>query len=422
MKKIVLSLAGVMAAVAFAPEASALPVFARQTGMACSACHFQHFPALNGFGRAFKASGYTMMGAQGKVEGEHLSIPDRLNMAVLTTQGIEKQSGNAAGTQLDLPSSGGELSLFYGGRISENAGFLSELGLMGAATTGAAKLVLMYPMGSAKVGVSLYTGGQGAAHSMELLNTGAAATHRMVAMPGIGGQHINVNSAAQYLGTKTNASGVHVVATTDNVFANVGVFALTGPGTQVSAGTSATGVAAKSQYIRVAGMFDVAGFDSAVGIQNFSGGVVGAPTKATIIDGQMQGEVSGMPAGFYASYGTAPATAGNVFNVGFNAAALVPGAAAGTAATSLNLAAEVGVLPGVATVQFALRRGKNGAGNGVDGDNAWLIGATYELAQNIELSLTHTRQSGSYWNTTNAANNAAGLGKNATSMKLEALF
>lgn len=405
MKKIVLSLAGVMAAMAFAPEASALPVFARQTGMACSACHFQHFPALNGFGRAFKASGFTLMGAQGKVEGEHLSIPDRLNMAVLTTQGIEKQSGNANGTELQLPSAGGELSLFYGGRISENAGFLSELGLAGAAgaaTTGAAKLVLMYPVGAAKVGVSLYTsGGQGAAHSMELLNTGAAATHRMVAMPGLTSQHINVNSAAQYLGTKTAASGVHLVATTDNVFANVGVFGLAGPGAGINYGT-----AVKSRYVRVAGMFDVAGFDSAVGIQSFSGGtgVVGGDTKATIVDGQMQGEVSGMPAGFYASYGTAPASANNLFNAGT------------TSKTSLNLAAEVGVVPGVATVQFALRRGKNGAASNVNGDNAWLLGATYELAQNIELSLTHTRQSGSAWNA------PAPVGQNATSMKLEALF
>ena len=84
MKKIVLSLAGVLAATAFAPEAAAVPSFARQTGMACSACHFQHFPILNGFGQAFKASGYTMMGAQGKIEGEHLSIPDTLNASTFS--------------------------------------------------------------------------------------------------------------------------------------------------------------------------------------------------------------------------------------------------------------------------------------------------------------------------------------------------
>lgn len=415
MKKIVLSLASVIAAMAFAPEASALPVFARQTGMACSACHFQHFPALNGFGRAFKASAYTMMGAQGKVEGEHLSLPDRLNMAVLTTQGIEKQSGNAKGTQLDLPSNGGELSLFYGGHVSENAGFLSELGLTGTPTTAgavaataAAKLVLMYPMGNAKVGVSLYTGAQGAAHSMELLNTGAVAVHRITAMPGIGNQHFNVNSAAQYLGTKTNASGVHLVASSDNWFANVGMFGLVGPGPTAAGAPAGTnwGTSVKSKYVRVAGMFDVAGFDSAAGIQMFSGGtgVVGGDTKATIIDGQMQGELSGMPAGFYASYGTAPASTNNLFNAGV------------ASKSSLNLAAELGVVPGVATVQLALRRAKNGAAAGADGDNAFLVGATYELAQNMELSVTHTRQSGSAWNA------PAPVGRNATSMKLEALF
>ena len=80
----------------FAPEASAVPVFARQTGMACSACHFQHFPLLNGFGRAFKSAGFTMMGAQEKVEGEHLSIPAMLNFGVLTTTGYDIVSGSTA--------------------------------------------------------------------------------------------------------------------------------------------------------------------------------------------------------------------------------------------------------------------------------------------------------------------------------------
>src|SRR3989338_3081437 len=93
MKKIVLSLAGVLAATAFAPEAAAIPAFARQTGMACTACHQQHFPILNSFGRAFKAGGYTMMGAQGKVEGDHLSIPDTLNLSMLIKVRYQDQGG-----------------------------------------------------------------------------------------------------------------------------------------------------------------------------------------------------------------------------------------------------------------------------------------------------------------------------------------
>src|SRR3989338_6880146 len=94
MKKIVLSLAGVLAATAFAPEAAAIPAYARQVGMACNACHAQHFPVLNSFGRAFKAGGYTMMGAQGKVEGEHLSLPDTLNMSMIVK--LRYQDNNTA--------------------------------------------------------------------------------------------------------------------------------------------------------------------------------------------------------------------------------------------------------------------------------------------------------------------------------------
>src|ERR1700739_3111864 len=39
--------------------ALALPTFARQTGMACEACHTV-FPELTHFGRVFKANGYVL--------------------------------------------------------------------------------------------------------------------------------------------------------------------------------------------------------------------------------------------------------------------------------------------------------------------------------------------------------------------------
>src|SRR5512146_3168916 len=127
MKKIVLSLAGVLAAAAFAPEASAIPAFARQTGMACNACHAQHFPVLNSFGRAFKSSGFTLMGSQGRVEGEKLSIPDTLNAAVLMKIRYQKTSGtDAAGSISGSSTNSGhwqfpdEFSLFFGGRVADS--------------------------------------------------------------------------------------------------------------------------------------------------------------------------------------------------------------------------------------------------------------------------------------------------------------
>jgi len=39
-----------------APDALAVPSFARQTGMACEACHTV-YPELTHFGRVFKANG-----------------------------------------------------------------------------------------------------------------------------------------------------------------------------------------------------------------------------------------------------------------------------------------------------------------------------------------------------------------------------
>ncbi|MDE2137674.1 MAG: hypothetical protein KGJ68_09575, partial [Gammaproteobacteria bacterium] len=47
------------AALAAAPAALAVPSFARQTGMACEACHTV-FPELTHFGRVFKANGYIL--------------------------------------------------------------------------------------------------------------------------------------------------------------------------------------------------------------------------------------------------------------------------------------------------------------------------------------------------------------------------
>ncbi len=48
-----------LAVIGFAQPSLAVPSFARQTGLACEACHTV-FPQLTPFGRVFKASGYTL--------------------------------------------------------------------------------------------------------------------------------------------------------------------------------------------------------------------------------------------------------------------------------------------------------------------------------------------------------------------------
>lgn len=224
--------------------------------------------------------------------------------------------------------------------------------------------------------------------------------------------------AGQYLGTKTAATGVNVVAANDMGFLNVGAYEM--------AGNDAVGGANNLDltYFRLAGTMDIAGFDTGFGIQNFGGnsivtggggGVTKSP-RATIVDLQMQGDVGTMPLGIYATYGTASAstaTASNPFNSNLSSAG-------GKSKTSFNVAAELGIIPHVVTVQAAIRMAKNGAAVN-NGDNAVMLGITYDLAQNVGLSFHHTQQSGSAW----SADPVTGIepaGKDANTLLLEAVF
>ena len=452
LNKIVFLLTSAVAVATFMSEASALPAFARQTGMECAACHFQHFPLLNAFGRSFKSGGYTMMGTQGKVEGDRLSIPDTLNMAVLASFGYEKSDQAAgvpsAGTlnpgngQFYVPANGGELSLFLGGRVSDNAGFLAELGTTGrantgpanagSAATGSAKLPLLFVVaeGTRAGIVPFTTDARGASYGFEVLNTGANAVQLMSPVRGMNNAHSNAISAQQYIATDGSATGMAFVIDNPRYFVNLTRFNQTVPG-NAGAGTASN---LGSFYARAAALFDLAGWDTGVGVQNWGGSSYSSAataqlvTRATAIDGQMQGSLGGMPAGFYVSYARAPydASVANVHDMG------------GTLTrSSFNVAAELGVLPGVATIGAAIRRGDSGLvdGSGANAsDNAIMLSLTYQLAQNMLLSVSHTTSSGSYWNQVNRYNNVnpnpnpngltnAGLiGSRTTTLNVSTLF
>jgi len=350
-----------------------------------------------------------MVGAQGKVEGEHLDIPDRVNMAMLTTLGYEKVQ-NGQGKYL-LPSNGGEMSLFMGGRIMEGMGFLAELGMGGAAAaTGAAKMLYMPEiMSGTRVGLVVDTNnGQGVAHGFELLNTGAANVHKIA----VGQVHVNAYSAAQYFGTNNATTGFSVVAQNELGFVNLSAY----DASSQSVGAGVTNL--PLTYARVAALFDFAGFDMGAGVQRWTGHSNGVQNNlvaltaiagnydATVVDVQAQGEVAGLSTGIYASYGQAPV------NSMFGQGALPVAASVNLfKATSLNVGADVNVGHEI-IARAATRR----ATNGLDGkaDNALMVGVIYELAQNVELHATRTNNFGSHW---------VGLpGKATTSLLAEVLF
>lgn len=120
----------------FAPSANAVPSFARQTGMACAACHVE-FPELGHFGRDFKLGGYTLTltpSVEEKIPIERLLLnatpPLSAMLQVSYTRTKEAQPDTViAGKSAQnggflLPQ---QLSLFYAGRVTSNVGAFIQL-------------------------------------------------------------------------------------------------------------------------------------------------------------------------------------------------------------------------------------------------------------------------------------------------------
>ena len=125
------SVFAVGASVGLATTANALPSFARQTGMPCSQCHTVGYgPALTVYGRQFKLNGYVWGDAK-------QVIPP---VAMMIQGGFTHTSKD----QVDPPArhyatndnlSVDQVSLFYGGRISQHVGAFVQVTYSGTART-----------------------------------------------------------------------------------------------------------------------------------------------------------------------------------------------------------------------------------------------------------------------------------------------
>ncbi|MGB7542738.1 MAG: cytochrome C [Burkholderiales bacterium] len=130
----------------FAENSRAVPSFARQTGMACQACHTV-FPELSPFGRSFKLNAYTIdnlpqvQGMTSTKEMELLlnQIPP-LSMMIQTSYTSTKTAlpdslvagSNAQNGQVLFPQ---QASLFYAGRIAPNLGTFIQITYAGDSGT-----------------------------------------------------------------------------------------------------------------------------------------------------------------------------------------------------------------------------------------------------------------------------------------------
>ncbi|NOU01068.1 MAG: hypothetical protein HOO95_05785 [Gallionella sp.] len=450
MKRILSPMFLLLAATALSPQALALPAFARQTGMECSACHQQHFPVLNNFGRAFKAGGYTMIGTQGQVEGEHLSIPATLNTAVMIKMRYQRQSnggvgsGDGTGTktgdgQLQM---GNEFSLFLGGRVADNIGFLMEGNVAnpGALVAGL-RLPIMFDKGDTKFSIIPFTtDALGVAYSYELSSAGIMRANRWAELR-------RDASAIQYAMADGNgshgkwtgaAAGLAMVAQNEKGFINFTRWTPNAlPGGNDGGNRS---FKTNSNYLRIAATPTVSDWAIVGGVSMISGTseldgasiakidpITGDPfitpptvlpvdsalfrTEATSADIQAHGQVAGKDIGVYITYASSPATsAGERFNL-FNTGAKDKSAFA--------LGVDYSVIPRTLNVGAAYRIGETGMPSTANPsqsrtDDAFMLQAIYNLKQNMSLHATGATRNG-----TKYSEDTSAVGKNEIILMLE---
>ena len=108
-----------------------VPSFSRQTGLACSACHYQ-FPQLTPFGRLFKLNGYTLtalptIGQPGDSAGrESLKLASIPPLAAMLVTGLTQTARAQPATQNGTVGFPQELSLFVAGQITPHVGIFTQ--------------------------------------------------------------------------------------------------------------------------------------------------------------------------------------------------------------------------------------------------------------------------------------------------------
>lgn len=369
-------------------EASATPVFARQTSQSCAACHFQRFPLLNAYGRSFKANGYTTVGKQGTIEDTNLSIPSNLNAGLVTKFRYVKTNGAADTAQnageFQMPD---EAFISLGGKVAKNIGFQAEINIGGTASLTGFKVPFVFPTGKEVnfLAVPFYTDAQGPSFGYELLNTGALRFSRAY-------EHRQETSAQQYLqqgiqGGNETAAGVSVVAQHKYGYVSYTPYLRTGSA-NFSSGKYLS-------YIRgVVTPEKVGDWDLAAGVQLWTGssrtGTVAANTPdradAWALDFQAQGKVSDLPLGVYVTYGSAgKSIAGETANA-YNTNTF-------DSKSAITISTELGIIPNRLGLGAAYRKGNAGTATN-DADNAFTLGGNYQIAKNMDLQVNHSFYSG----------------------------
>jgi len=429
MKKTLLSAAAfavvAVSAVSIAPTTSeAIPAFARQTGAACLSCHFQSFPALNAFGRAFKLGAFTDVGEQALIEDDNFSLPAVLNLGmVLRPQFISsKAPGGAVTSGWAVPA---DSNILLAGRVGSNTGAFVEFN----AGAGNFQLMNSIDFDTFKAGLNIAATSFGPTAGLEFLSVYGQHGGKLF---GADVSAMNNIIAAPVQG-HANPADTAIAAWASNDMFTLQVAAVV-PGANLSGNANdGTGVS-NASFVPMAALTyagDVGAFDTLIEVGTMVGTATSAATGTTRptsqgvdakwIAAQVQGEVGDMSLGIYGDYVTTKAKS-------------VPDAITGAGTTTTNLYGTSGKVSGysiraeiepINQLLFGL-----GYGNKKDDAAGVMVGTvagtetttythyavTYEIYQNMELTISKTDT-----NVTNSAAATNGRTK-STLVELEGVF
>jgi len=351
----------------FVSDALALPAFARQMGVSCSTCHSQNgYPALNRFGREFKASGYTMLGKQKIISEEKkknfMSLTDTLNMSFMAEVGYSKASSSPA--SIDIPN---EASLFIAGRVADGVGILTEMGYDAAINSfGVAnmRLPFIYNVANYTFGAVPYlTDGSGPSSITNMLNAGSVVTS-------LG----DLFAAQDYVQNgEVAAEGISFYVYND--LWN-GAY---------SAWIPTNGHAKQAEFANFASIAltpKIGAWDVDVGAEMWWGTsqiqdannpvlLIRQNSDSFALKFQARGLVSSVPVSIFADYANAKSSANSLYSVNTNDK------------NAATLSAEVAVVPRVLMISAGYRNADNGNVTN-SSDNASLLGVRYFYRENVQ--------------------------------------
>ncbi len=375
MKKLVIAMSFVAFAmvgvVATPDEGSALPNFARQTGNPCFACHFQHIPKLNAFGRSFKLSAYSDATVD-MIEDDLLSTPATMPLGFVTKLRYQTETKKTASEPEEKGKERGEWQLpdeaafWMAGRIAEGIGYAIEW----PAGWATGKVMFSAPIGDVIAGVSIYsTDALGPAFGQELFNTGILRSVRSF--------ENRKETIVGHIGGTTYgaAQGLTFYAGNEMFFAAVGLW---GPAFEhVDTGFDL------STWYRLAFTPNLGGFDVMIGVFGTGGETkcvecaeIGANDDHSLqtfkteyfgVDFQAQGEL------------------GNGMTLELQAMMITAGSGTIYAESDgFNFIADLGINPAL-TVKLAYMTYTDKSGSSDVETNATSVGLAWNVAQNLSL-------------------------------------